>query len=113
MAGASVYCISRGSSRIPAVMPDTRVRPSAAPSACLFRPSTPLLSFALKTWMPATSTGMTRIGKTVTDFVYEITCSGGQAQEDVVQTWADRDAAPLWTALPGLSAVDLYRPVRG
>jgi hypothetical protein len=63
--------------------------------------------------MPVTSTGMTRIGKTVTDFVYEIACSGGQDREGAAQAWADRDASPLWTALPGLSAVDLYQPVRG
>jgi hypothetical protein len=49
----------------------------------------------------------------VTDFVYEITCSGGQHQEGAAQAWADRDASPLWTMLPGLSAVDLYQPVRG
>jgi hypothetical protein len=47
------------------------------------------------------------------DYVYEIACSGGQDQEAAVQAWADQDASPLWTALPGLSAVDLYRPVRG
>jgi uncharacterized protein (TIGR02118 family) len=47
------------------------------------------------------------------DFVYEITCRGGPNQEGAVLAWADRDAAPLWTALPGLSAADLYQPVRG
>jgi hypothetical protein len=49
----------------------------------------------------------------VSDFVYEIACSGGQDQEGAAQAWADRDASPLWTALPGLSALDLYQPVRG
>jgi uncharacterized protein (TIGR02118 family) len=49
----------------------------------------------------------------VTDYVYEIACSGGPEQEGAVQAWADRDAAPIWAALPGLSAVDLYQPVRG
>jgi len=47
------------------------------------------------------------------DYVYEITCSGGQDHEDAAQAWADQDASPLWTALPGLTAVDLYLPVRG
>ena len=47
------------------------------------------------------------------DFVYEVACSGDLSLEAVVQAWADRDAAPLWLALPGLTAVDLYRPVRG
>jgi uncharacterized protein (TIGR02118 family) len=49
----------------------------------------------------------------VADFVYEITCTGGHDQEAAVHAWADRDAAPAWAALPGLSAVDLYRPLRG
>ena len=49
----------------------------------------------------------------MTDFVYEIACSGAAEQEAAVQAWADGDAVPLWTALPGLTAVDLYRPVRG
>jgi hypothetical protein len=49
----------------------------------------------------------------VADFVYEITCIGGADQEGPVQAWADRDAVPVWTALPGLTAVDLYQPLRG
>jgi hypothetical protein len=49
----------------------------------------------------------------VADFVYEIACTGDRGQEAAVQAWADRHAAPAWLALPGLSAVDLYRPVRG
>jgi len=49
----------------------------------------------------------------VADFVYEIACTGGQDREGAVQAWADRDAAPAWAALPGLTAVDLYQPVRG
>jgi hypothetical protein len=47
------------------------------------------------------------------DFVYEIACSGDRAREQAVQAWAERHAAPAWTALSGLSAVDLYEPVRG
>jgi uncharacterized protein (TIGR02118 family) len=59
--------------------------------------------------------GMTRIwsGSAVADFVYEITCSGETGQEGGVAAWADRDAAPVWATLPGLTAVDLYQPVRG
>src|SRR5580658_2268084 len=49
----------------------------------------------------------------VADFVYEIACTGGQDREGAVQAWADRHAAPAWAALPGLTAVDLYRPLRG
>jgi uncharacterized protein (TIGR02118 family) len=49
----------------------------------------------------------------VTDFVYEIACAGGQHHEAAVQVWAERHAAPAWTALPGLAAVDLYQPLRG
>lgn len=47
------------------------------------------------------------------DFVYEITCLGGPDQEGAVQVWADRHASPRWATLPGLTAVDLYQPVRG
>ena len=47
------------------------------------------------------------------DFVYEIACIGDRAHEQAVQVWAEQHAAPPWTALPGLSAVDLYEPVRG
>ena len=47
------------------------------------------------------------------DFVYEIGCSGTPEQETAVQAWAERDGAAIWAVLPGLSAVDLYRPLRG
>ena len=47
------------------------------------------------------------------DFVYEITCSGAAEQEGAAQAWADRDAVPLWSTLPGLTAIDLYAPLRG
>jgi hypothetical protein len=66
--------------------------------------------------MPATSAGMTMTGhakQDMTDFVYEICCTGGADQAGAVQAWADRDAAPAWLALPGLTAVDLYQPLRG
>ena len=46
-------------------------------------------------------------------FVYEIACSGERAHEQAVQAWAERHAAPAWTALPGLTAVDLYQPLHG
>jgi hypothetical protein len=48
----------------------------------------------------------------MTDFVYEISFTGGADQEDAVQAWANRDAASTWAALPGLTAVDLYQPLR-
>ena len=44
------------------------------------------------------------------DFVYEIACTGDQGQEAAVQAWAERHATPAWTAMPGSTAVDLYRP---
>lgn len=47
----------------------------------------------------------------MTDFVYEIACSGDRAAKDAVQAWVNRDAGPAWGALPGLSAVDLYEMV--
>jgi hypothetical protein len=49
----------------------------------------------------------------VADFVYEIACTGDQDREGAVQAWADRHAAPAWAALPGVTAVDLYQPLRG
>jgi uncharacterized protein (TIGR02118 family) len=54
-----------------------------------------------------------KAGTAVTDFVYEIACTGDRASEAAVRSWADREAAPSWAALPGLSAVDLYHPVLG
>jgi hypothetical protein len=47
----------------------------------------------------------------VTEFVYEIACTGGREHEDVVHAWAD--AATAWGSLPGLGAVDLYQPMQG
>jgi hypothetical protein len=66
--------------------------------------------------MPATSAGMTMTGhakQDMTDFVYEICCTGGADQAGAVQAWADRDAMRAWTSSPGLTAVDLYQPLRG
>ena len=54
-----------------------------------------------------------RLRLAVADFVYEIACTGNRAHEQVVHAWAERHAVPAWLALPGLTAVDLYRPVRG
>lgn len=42
------------------------------------------------------------------DFVYEVACSGERGLEEAVRTWSDAAAMPVWTALPGLSAVDAY-----
>lgn len=49
----------------------------------------------------------------MTDFVYEIACTGGRQHEDAVRSWGDQGATAIWASLPGLSAVDIYRPVRG
>lgn len=49
----------------------------------------------------------------MTDFVYEISLTGDLASEPAVRSWVDRAAGPAWAALPGLSAVDIYEPVRG
>jgi uncharacterized protein (TIGR02118 family) len=49
----------------------------------------------------------------MSDFVYEICCTGSAQHEADVHAWANRHAAVAWTVLPGLCAVDLYRPLRG
>jgi hypothetical protein len=49
----------------------------------------------------------------VADFVYEVSCAGSADHEGAAHAWAERDAAPAWLALPGLVAVDFYRPLRG
>lgn len=48
----------------------------------------------------------------MTDFVYEISCTGGREREDATQSWAGA-AAAAWASLPGLWAIDLYQPLRG
>jgi uncharacterized protein (TIGR02118 family) len=97
-----VYCIPPGSSRIPAVMAG-------------LVPAIPIVVLR-HCQLDRDRRGIgddIEARAAVTDYVYEIACSGGPEQEAAVQAWADRDAAPIWTALPGLSAVDLYQPVRG
>jgi uncharacterized protein (TIGR02118 family) len=47
------------------------------------------------------------------DFVYEVAVSGERSRQDAVLAWFDGDAAPAWTTLPGLTAVDVYVPVAG
>ena len=42
------------------------------------------------------------------DFVFEVAVTGERSRQDAVRTWFDTVAAPAWTALPGLSAVDAY-----
>jgi hypothetical protein len=49
----------------------------------------------------------------VADFVYEIACTGDRASAYAVLGWVNREAAPAWTTLPGLSAVDIYEPIAG
>lgn len=49
----------------------------------------------------------------MTDFVYEIACTGDQGAKYAVQSWLNQAATPAWSVLPGLCAVDIYEPVRG
>jgi hypothetical protein len=44
----------------------------------------------------------------MTDFVYEVVCTGERRREEAVRRWLETVAAPAWTALPGLSALDVY-----
>jgi uncharacterized protein (TIGR02118 family) len=44
----------------------------------------------------------------VADFVYEIVCTGDRSHRDAVRSWLRTRAAPVWAALPGSSAVDVY-----
>ena len=47
----------------------------------------------------------------MTDFVYEISCTGGRGRQDAVRAWFATHAAPAWTGLPCLSALDAYEAV--
>src|SRR5215212_10292155 len=44
----------------------------------------------------------------MTDFVYEVSCSGERGLEEAIRTWSDAVVIPHWIALPGLSAIDAY-----
>jgi uncharacterized protein (TIGR02118 family) len=44
------------------------------------------------------------------DWVYELVCTGAADSADDVRPWSDA-AARAWSAVPGLSALDLYRPI--
>lgn len=46
------------------------------------------------------------------DWVHEIACVGAADRADEARAWLD-PAVPVWKALPGLSALDLYRPIKG
>jgi hypothetical protein len=37
----------------------------------------------------------------MTDFVYEVSCSGERGLERRVETWSEPSPCPAWTALPG------------
>lgn len=41
-------------------------------------------------------------------FVLEVSCNGSSAQSSDVADWFQADPAPLWSGLPGLSALDSY-----
>jgi uncharacterized protein (TIGR02118 family) len=44
----------------------------------------------------------------VTDFVYEICCTGERAAHGAVRAWFEDTAAPAWLMLPGLTGLDSY-----
>jgi uncharacterized protein (TIGR02118 family) len=46
------------------------------------------------------------------DWVYEIACAGDADRTSDATAWLDA-AIPAWKALPGLTALDLYRPIDG
>lgn len=46
------------------------------------------------------------------DWVFEIVCAGVADRADDARAWCDT-AVPAWKALPGLSALDIYRPIAG
>lgn len=47
------------------------------------------------------------------DFVYEVAVTGDRSRRDAVLAWFDTVAAPAWTALPSVAAVDAYLTVTG
>src|SRR5258708_673694 len=44
------------------------------------------------------------------DWVYELVCTGAASSADDERVWSDA-AARAWSGLPGLSTLDLYRPI--
>ncbi len=46
------------------------------------------------------------------DWVFELVCTGPAGRAAEARAWSDA-AAPHWVRLPGLAALDLYRPVDG
>jgi uncharacterized protein (TIGR02118 family) len=44
------------------------------------------------------------------DWVYELVCTGAASSADEERVWLDA-AARAWSGLPGLSTLDLYRPI--
>src|ERR1700722_15965860 len=99
----AVYCIPRGS---------TRICPYRHGRTCSGHPDNCATALQLDRDR-RDKPGDDLEASNVADFVYEITCTAGPDQEGAVQAWADREAVPVWTALPELSAVDLYQPMRG
>ena len=47
------------------------------------------------------------------DYVYEVAFTGERSQQEPLLTWFDTVAAPAWTQLSGLSAVDVYSVFSG
>jgi len=46
------------------------------------------------------------------DWVFEVACTGDASRAADARAWLDA-AVPAWKALPGLAALDLYRPIEG
>src|SRR6476619_3627838 len=46
------------------------------------------------------------------DWVCEIACTGDTDRADDARAWLDA-IIPAWKALPGLTVLDLYRPIDG
>jgi uncharacterized protein (TIGR02118 family) len=44
------------------------------------------------------------------DWVYELVCTGAASSADDARAWSDA-AVGAWSGLPGLGALDLYRPI--
>jgi hypothetical protein len=58
-------------------------------------------------WLPDASLRTCRM-----DWVFEIVCAGAENRADDARAWCDA-ALPAWKALPGLIALDIYRPIEG
>ena len=46
-------------------------------------------------------------------WVFEIVCQADATLGDALRRWVEAESARAWRALPGLSALDVYRPAEG